>query len=266
MRRAITGILKAFGLYKPLLKQKQKLDQRKAELMEEENHRRRLAFYSTFISKGQLVFDVGANIGNRTANFLEIGANVIAVEPQPDCIRILAAKFGNRITIEPVGLASQPGEMEMYIADESTISTFSKDFIDKTKDNKFRRNSWEKKINVKIITIDELIRNHGIPDFCKMDVEGFETEVLKGLSTPLPKLSFEYNVPEMAENIYQNVMLLGKLSPDYFYNYCIGESMKLELSEWKNATDFMKIAKSPAFLDSDFGDIYAFIKSPNPAS
>lgn len=263
MKKAIVEILKAIGLYKPLLRQKQKLDQQKAERTERENQGRRLAFYSTFITKGQLVFDVGANIGNRTENFLEIGARVIAVEPQPDCIRVLQQKFGDKIIIEPIGLGSQAGEMEMFIADESTISTFSKDFIDSTKDNKFRRNSWEKKLTVKIITIEELIRKHGLPDFCKMDVEGFETEVLKGLSSPIPKLSFEYNVPEMAENIYQNIALLGQLSPDYQYNYCIGESMKPELSEWKNAADFLKIVKSREFLDSDFGDIYAFIKSSN---
>src|SRR5690349_4435429 len=214
MRKAIVGFLKVIGLYKPLLRRKQELDRQRAEKIERENQGRRLAFYSTFITKGQLVFDVGANVGNRTENFLEIGARVIAVEPQPDCIRTLQQKFGDKITIEPIGLGSHPGEMEMFIADESTISTFSRDFIDKTKDNKFRRNNWEKKLTVKIITLESLIQKHGLPDFCKMDVEGFETEVLKGLSSPIPKLSFEYNVPEMAANIYQNIDLLSRLSPD----------------------------------------------------
>ena len=261
MKKIIINVLKISGLYNFLLRRKRMMNQRKAEKIEQENYQRRMVFYSTFISKGDLIFDVGANVGNRTDNFLKLGASVVAVEPQPQCIQILTQKYGDKITLEPVGLGSTPGEMEMFIADESTISTFSKDFIDKTKDNKFKRNSWEQKLKVKIITIDELIKKHGSPDFCKMDVEGFETEVLKGLSSPIKKLSFEYNVPEMAENICQNIAILKRLSNNYIFNYCIGESMHLELADWKHADDFMQIVKSPAFLNSDFGDIYAFIKT-----
>ena len=63
-----------------------------------------ISFYSQFVPNGGLVFDIGANIGNRIEIFLEIGATVIAVEPQAACVAILKEKFGNKISIEQTGL------------------------------------------------------------------------------------------------------------------------------------------------------------------
>jgi FkbM family methyltransferase len=260
MRKLIVRVLKGAGLYNFLLNLKRAFNKRKFEETERRNAGKRLPFYSQFLSPGDLVFDVGANAGNRTSVFLEIGARVIAVEPQFDCIEILKKKFGDKIVIETVGLGSSPGEMEMYIADETTISTFSKEFIDKTKDNKFSRNRWERKIKVPIATLDQLIGSHGRPEFCKIDVEGFETEVLKGLSVPINKISFEYNVPELADNVKKNIALLNGLSTGYVFNYSIGETMQLELDKWKTAAEFSEWIQKPQFLDSDFGDIYAFLQ------
>lgn len=258
MKKNLRFFLQKLGLYNFLVNYKRSLDKRKADREEQHNAKNRFSFYSGILKKGDLVFDVGANVGNRTGIFRQIGTKVIAVEPQPECIKILNEKFPGEIVIEPVGLASKEGEMEMFIANESTISTFSSDFIDKTKD-KFKRNNWEKKLKVRITTLDNLIQKHGKPEFCKIDVEGFEPEVLRGLSTPIQKISFEYNVPQLVDNIYQIIDILDKLSPAYRYNYCIGESMQLTLSEWKNAEAFRQLIKTDAFLKSDFGDIYAFI-------
>jgi FkbM family methyltransferase len=258
MKKNLRIVLQRLGLYNSLINYKRSLDQRKAEKQEHLNAKNRLSFYSGILKKGDLVFDVGANIGNRTEIFHHLGAKVIAVEPQPDCIKILEEKFPREIYIEPVGLAGKEGEMEMFIANESTISTFSSDFIDKTKE-KFKRNNWEKKLKVRITTLDKLIQKHGKPEFCKIDVEGFEPEVLKGLSAPINKISFEYNVPQLVDNIYLIIEILERLSTSYRYNYCIGESMKLTLTEWKNPAEFRELIKSDDFLNTDFGDIYAFI-------
>ncbi len=40
-------------------------------------------FYSQFIRPGDLVFDIGANRGDRTEVFVQMGARVVAAEPQP---------------------------------------------------------------------------------------------------------------------------------------------------------------------------------------
>jgi FkbM family methyltransferase len=253
--------LKRIGVFKYYMSLKRMLYLGKKERKEEElNEIKRKKFYSQFIKANDLCFDVGANIGNRTKTFLELKARVIAIEPQESCVNILTKKFGSEITIEKVGLGPENTTMEMFIANESTISTVSKEFIEKTKDNKFKNNSWNDKVRITITTLDDLIKKHGNPSFCKIDVEGFESEVLKGLSIPIQKVSFEYNIPEMMENVTKCINKLNELSNNYQYNYSKGESMQFELPEWKSYEEFKIIIESENFTSSDFGDIYAFIK------
>src|SRR5689334_4646326 len=45
----------------------------------------RLRFYRQFVGPGDLVFDVGANVGHVTKVFLRAGARVVAIEPQSIC-------------------------------------------------------------------------------------------------------------------------------------------------------------------------------------
>ena len=257
---AIRSILKRIGIYEPLVNVKRKMDRRNYLKQEERNSKNRFSFYKSFTKQGDLVFDVGANVGNRAEIFRQLGAKVIAIEPQQSCVDILRNKFQNDITIEQVGLGSTEGELDFFVADESTISTFSSDFIEKTGTNKFSRNKWEKKIKVKVTTMDHLVSKYGTPDFCKIDVEGFEPEVLAGLSKPIPYVSFEYNVPDLAQNVYKCIDKLNSLSKNYKFNYCIGESMQFQLKEWLLFDDFNKLVRSAEFLSTDFGDIYAQIK------
>jgi FkbM family methyltransferase len=216
----------------------------------------RKKFYHQFINAGDLVFDVGANEGNRVQVFLDLKANIVAVEPQPNCIEILKQKFDNKIIIEQVGLSNESGELEMFIANDSTISSFSSEFIDKTSSGRFSNYSWEQKIKVPVVTMDSLIEKYGIPKFCKIDVEGFEINVLKGLNHQIPFLSFEYCVPEMQEKMHECIVQLHKISPLGKFNYSVEESMKLELSDWVSFEDFLSISKSDLFISSLFGDIY----------
>ncbi|MDB5252972.1 MAG: hypothetical protein JWP27_2141 [Flaviaesturariibacter sp.] len=259
MKKLLVTLAKIAGIYTIARNAKRKLDQSRHEKLERSYHPLRVSFYKSFLHPDDLVFDVGANVGNRVKVFRELNCRVVAVEPQPPCIETLQQTFGSSIVIEPVGLGPEAGEMEMFVADESTISTFSAEFVEKTKDNKFKRNHWERSLKVPISTLDALIARHGMPAFLKIDVEGFEPEVLKGLSSPVPKLSFEYNVPEMSTNVVECTRILAGLSPDYRFNYSVGESMALALAEWKTAEDFLALASTPAFAESDFGDVYAFI-------
>jgi FkbM family methyltransferase len=243
----------------PFYKSYQAYKKRKAEAahaaLEAKYLPARVAFYRGLIRPGDTVFDVGANVGNRVQAFLECGAKVVAVEPQPACVAVLRNKFNERITIENIGLAGAPGELEMHLSTDSTVSTFSADFMEHTKD-RFKYSQWTDTIKVPISTLDALIEKHGLPRFCKIDVEGFEPEVLKGLHQQIPYLSLEYCVPEVSEGLRTCVDMLYQLSPEGSYNYCIGETMEWALPEWLSYDAFAAHIASAAFIETSFGDIY----------
>ena len=228
-------------------KQQQKLETKMFPL--------RIEFYKQFVQPKELVFDVGANVGNRVDVLLECGAKVVAVEPQPSCVELLNKRFGDKIKIENVGVSDKIGELEMLIATDSTVSTFSEPFAKKTKE-RFKFSIWEKTLKVQVTTLNELIKKHGIPKFCKIDVEGFELQVLKGLKTVIPFISIEYCVPEMKQQALDCIKYLHTLCPTAEYNYSIGESMEFALINWLNYYDFLKHAISEEFVSTSFGDIY----------
>ena len=217
----------------------------------------RQQFYSFFIKQNDLVFDVGANFGNRVKAFLALKANVVAVEPQKSCYKYLKLKFGNKIQLITKGLGAKKEIKKFFIADSSTISTFSEDYIRSVKDSgRFGNNQWNKTEEIEITTLDELIQLYGIPAFIKIDVEGFEKEVLSGLSKKVHALSFEYNVPEQLAVAKDCINVLTNSNPQMKFNFSAGESMKLEIDSWLSASDMLKFIDSNEFISTGFGDIY----------
>jgi len=220
--------------------------------------KRMLGLYSQFITKGDLCFDIRANEGNRTEAFLKLGAMVVAVEPQGQCLHILREKFGNdgNIHIVPKALDKVVSEKQMYICDASTLSTMSDDWINSAKETgRFGEVQWNKKVTVQTTTFDRLIEKFGSPVFSKIDVEGFEYNVLSGLSQLVQTISFEF-VPELIELTIKCIRHLEEIGYNNF-NYSQGESMALRLSDWLNADDMIDyLAEIPA--DGKlFGDVYA---------
>src|SRR4051812_33411059 len=131
------GIIKTIlpdSWYGKFFRAKNRLFKQEDELETQEQLESRKRFYGQFLQPGDLCFDVGANVGNRISPVLEIGARVVAVEPQKKCYQTLERKFGDKIVIVKKGLSGEEGVKEFYISDESTISSFSKEWIDKVKE------------------------------------------------------------------------------------------------------------------------------------
>jgi FkbM family methyltransferase len=175
------------------------------------------------------VFDIGANLGSKADGFLAGGARVVCVEPQPECIKVLREKHqGNsKVTVLGVGLADKPGQMELSICSEApTISTFSESW----KQGRFANFKWDKTMSVEVTTLDQLIATHGVPRYCKIDVGGFELAVLKGLSQPVPYLSFEFTI-ELLSDARACLEYLQGLGYHEF-NLKLGEAPDMALPAW----------------------------------
>lgn len=216
-----------------------------------------LKFYSQFISPGTLCFDVGANIGNRVKIFLALNANVIAVEPQTECVGILNKVFGKnrRLRVIQAALGEKEGEAEIMISDSNTISSMSTEWINAVKKSgRFAEFDWGKKQQVPMTTLDTLIEKYGRPAFIKIDVEGFEYQVLQGLSRPVPVLSLEY-VPEVIEftrNCIDYLQYLGEIK----LNYTMAENMHFLLEEWTTPQEMKRLLSNLSYERELFGDIY----------
>ncbi len=223
---------------------------------EKEAAQDRIKFYSSFVKKGDLVFDVGAHTGNRVEAFLAIGAKVIAVEPQESCSKILRKKFGDKISVVQKGLGEKAGKKRFYVSSATTLSTFSDDWMNAVKQGRFKKQKWSSVGEIEITTLDELIKKSGNPDFVKIDVEGYETEVLSGLSKPVKMLSYEYTVPETQDKALECLNKVISIDSSVACNYSVGESMEFAMNKWVSPEEMKKIILSDEFVNTGFGDIY----------
>lgn len=217
---------------------------------------RMLQFYSGFVKPGQLCFDIGANIGNRSKILLKLGARVVAVEPQPPCITVLQHNLGKHpnMFIEPVALGSDDGSGTLLINRGTTVSSMSPDWVRAVRESgRFGDEQWSNSIEVPITTLEKLIKKHGVPVFIKIDVEGFEKEVVHGLCTKIPMISIEFT-PEILDTTYsaiEHLLGLGQLE----FNLSIGENMWFEKSVWCNFPALQKELQQ--YIGTKiFGDVY----------
>lgn len=254
----IKKILRSTGIYVYLKYWRKKYFPTDIQREEQRVMGDKLLFYKQFFTAGDLCFDVGANIGNRTEAFLTLGAVIVAVEPQTECARMLELRFGNKIKLIKMALGEKETEATMYISETSEISSLSKDWIDSVSKSRFTNSEWRKKETVKITTLDKLISENGVPKFCKIDVEGYEEEVLKGLTQPISFISFEYTIPERLKQFSNCLAQLARIGT-FDCNYTIGEKMQFEVPGWISKEDLEKKINEISG-ERLFGDVYIRFK------
>jgi FkbM family methyltransferase len=207
-------------------------------------------FYSAFVRPGALVFDVGANVGTYSKMFLSLGASVVAVEPTPSLVKDLQKI--RRLKVEGCALGDTDGILPLSVSKLSYLNSLIPD--------------WEKQVagtnggqvvKVPVTTLDALIAKHGMPDFIKIDVEGYELKVLSGLSKVPKYVSFEFH----AADVETAIACINRLQGCYF-NYCLGEPGRLALPGWVGGSEMACLLRTLPKDWQQFGDIFATIEKP----
>ena len=240
--RTLRGVLRSFRIYHGDRKHHAAMDR----------------LYAPFVQPGDLVFDVGAHVGDRVAAFRRLGATVVAVEPQPALARTLRLLFclSRKVAIEAAAVGRESGTTVLRLnIDNPTVSTASGDFIQAADGAPgWHGQAWTGEITVPVTTLDHLIARHGPPAFIKIDVEGFEAEALHGLTRTVPALSFEFTTiqRDVAQAALKRCQALGFLR----YNAALGESQTLAHERWQSAEEIAHwLAALP--VEANSGDIYA---------
>jgi FkbM family methyltransferase len=246
LKRSAQAALKKIGLYHRLkisllydlywrVVNREVIERRDAEVQ----------FYRSVLGgfqKGDLIFDVGANHGEKTDVFLRLGARVVSVEPDEATQQVLRGKFHQfRLAKKPVtivgkAVSDQNSRETMWIDEPgSAKNSLSQKWVQSLREDASRfgtNHDFGVKREVETVTLDELFKAHGIPFFVKIDVEGYETNVMRGLHSAVPYLSFEVNLPEFMQEGLDCIEMLGRLNSQGTFNYAADAQPGLGLKEW----------------------------------
>jgi len=137
---------------------------------------RDMAFAIHYAGTGQLLFDVGANVGVYSLIFSSRGGRVVAFEPIPSTFAVLNAnvllnQYDDLIRRENLGVSRESGAVTFTLGEDATNHVLQPGM------------TAESSLTIPTVSLDAYVEESGLsPNFLKIDVEGFETEVIQGAS------------------------------------------------------------------------------------
>lgn len=151
--------------------------------------------------RNKLVFDIGSNVGKMTKKFIDVGSKVVSVEPQKE-LTVNNKNYNGVFDVKNMCVSDKVGKVKFYKAPRShNVSTCFSGW------NKYHPKTKWIETKMKCTTLDNLIKEYGIPEYIKIDVEGYESKVLLGLSHKINYVSFEF--VENSEDFSKCVNLLN---------------------------------------------------------
>ena len=158
-----------------------------------------------------LMFDIGANRGDAVVAGLNKGYKVVALEPGPRVFKELVSNFIYDKNVIPLKFAvsdTNDQQVEFYECVEDGLSTIERSWL--TDPSMPYEGKEFRTISATTITLDTLAKIYGKPDLIKIDVEGAEWFVFKGMTKKYNTLTFEWTINTVDQHIEQ-IKYLQKL-------------------------------------------------------
>ena len=214
-------------------------------------YKRDQRFYASLIRPGSICFDVGANTGSKSEALLRAGATVVAFEPQPECVRELRVRcrpYRDRLLVRTAALGAKSGEAILHVRASSGQSSLLSDWEGIPKGT----------IATPVTTLDLAIAEFGRPAYCKLDVEGYELNVLHGLSQAIPLISLEYHLRERELKTCLKCLEYLAMLCGLHINLTPAETPVFTLNNWLTLGEFRRIFPSMIGLlpGHHYGDLF----------
>ena len=211
-----------------------------------------IKFHKNFLIPGKLIFDLGANLGDKSHIFSFFTKKIILYEPEEiliDKLKLRFRKYKSILIISKL-VTDKIGESIFYsVSGNESYSSIIKDYNKDFDNLKKAEVIIKKKITT---TLNSEIEKHGTPSYIKIDCEGAENLILKNLDYKIDIISFEANLPKFLDNTFA---IIDNLGNKFNYSFNVRKNEKFTFSFEKNVSP--KVVKS--FLISESGTYEVFM-------
>ena len=131
-----------------------------------------------------LIYDVGAHKGEDTEFYLKKGFRVVAIEAMPEFCESISNRFSEYVksgalSVVNLAVSNSPGDISFYVDDRvSEWGTTNQDWSER---NKNFGAGVGRRLTIRAAKLADILKEHGIPRYCKIDIEGNDLEALASL-------------------------------------------------------------------------------------